>query len=198
VACAICAQPLAGTTTGALVCGRCLRRRPPFDSSYVPFRYTYPLDHLVHGLKYRRELACGRVLGDLLGGRILEDRREAMPQLIIPVPLGLDRYRSRGYNQATELALRISRLLKVTMTTTLVERRRETVEQAQLDRKARRRNVRGAFALTRRLTARHVALIDDVVTTGSTVGEIARVLRRAGARRIEVWAVARAGGPGHA
>ena len=117
-----------------------------------------------------------------------------MPQLLVPVPLGLARYRERGHNQATEIALRVARLTGISLTTQLVERRRETAEQVQLDRKARSKNVRGAFAVVGPLEVRHVAIVDDVLTTGSTANELARVLRRAGAKRIEVWAVARARG----
>jgi ComF family protein len=190
-ACRVCSQPLSAPS--AAECGRCLRRPPRFDTSAIPFRYAYPLDHLVRGLKYRGELACGRVLGDLLGRHVLERRAGSMPELLVPVPLGLARYRERGYNQATELALRVSKLTGVEVATRLVDRKRDTAEQARLDHKARRRNVRGAF-IAAGSCARHVAIVDDVVTTGSTVDELARVLRRAGARRIEVWAVARAVG----
>jgi ComF family protein len=156
----------------------------------VPFRYAYPLDHVVRGLKYRDELACGRVLGQLFARSVLA-RAEPLPEAIVPVPLARRRYIQRGYNQASELALAIRRATGVAVKSDVVIRQRETVEQAGLDRKARRRNVTGAFALLEPLRARHVAILDDVVTTGSTVRELAAVLREAGAEEIEVWAIAR-------
>lgn len=117
-----------------------------------------------------------------------------MPHLIIPVPLTARRYRERGYNQASELALPIRRMTGMPVRNDLVRRTRETREQTALNRKARRQNLRGAFEVVGQLPAPHVAILDDVVTTGSTVDELAKVLRRAGAQQIEVWAVARAVG----
>ncbi len=145
---------------------------------------------MVQGLKYRRELVYGRVMGQLLARHL--SRRETRPELVIPVPLGLARYRERGFNQARELALPVCKSLGLTLNSHLVSRRRETQEQASLDRKERLTNTQHAFALTGPLVARHVAIVDDVVTTGSTVNEISKLLRSAGAEWIEVWAVARA------
>jgi ComF family protein len=188
-ACGVCAEPLPGAN-GPRVCGACLRAPPPFDSSFVPYRYAYPLDHLVQGLKFRNELPCGRVLGQLFAGCLLA-RGAPLPQAIVPVPLALRRFRQRGYNQAIELAVSIRRVTGVALQTNVATRQRETAQQAGLDRKARRRNVTGAFAVVAPLQARHIAILDDVVTTGSTVRELAGVLRQAGAQRIEVWAIAR-------
>ena len=186
-ACSVCAEPLSG---GSQICGACLHDPPPFCTSLVPFRYAYPLDHVVRGLKYRNQLACGRVLGQLFARSVLE-RAEPLPEAIVPVPLARRRYLERGYNQANELALAIRRATGVAVKSDVVIRQRETAEQAGLDRKARRRNVTGAFATIKPLLARHVAILDDVVTTGSTVRELAAVLREAGAEQIEVWAIAR-------
>ena len=192
-ACPLCAQPLAPSAAG-LRCGACARRRPPFDASTIPYAYRYPLAHLVRAVKYRGQVACGRVLGDLLVRRLLQDpRAESWPQGLIPVPLGDRRYAQRGYNQADELARRVSRALVFPILRDAVVRTRETVEQAGLGGLQRRRNLRRAFAVVRPLQCTHVAILDDVVTTGSTASELARTLRRAGAKRIEVWAVARAG-----
>ena len=190
-ACRICAEPLAPADAEPRVCGECLRDQPPFCSSLVPFRYAYPLDHLVQGLKFRNQLACARVLGQLFAECLLA-RAEPLPEAIVPVPLAPGRYRQRGYNQASELALSIRRSTGIAVLTDVVIRQRETTEQAGLDRKARLRNVRGAFAAIASLRARHVAILDDVVTTASTVREVATVLRQAGAEQVTVWAIARA------
>ncbi len=189
-ACLICAEPLPAANSGPRICGACLHDPPPFCRSFVPFRYAYPLDHLVRGLKFRNELACGRVLGQMFARSVLE-RTEPMPEAIVPVPLARRRYLQRGYNQASELALAIRRATGVAVVSDVATRKRETAEQAGLDRKARRRNVTGAFATVAPLGARHVAILDDVVTTGSTVRELAAVLRDAGAEQVEVWAIAR-------
>jgi ComF family protein len=189
-ACLICAESLAAANSESRVCGACLHDPPPFCSSLVPFRYAYPLDHLVRGLKFRNELACGRVLGEMFARSVLA-RAEPMPEAMVPVPLAHRRYRQRGYNQASELALAIRRATGVAVVSNVAIRQRETAEQAGLDRKARRRNVTGAFATVAPLRARHVAILDDVVTTGSTVRELAAVLRDAGAEQVEVWAIAR-------
>lgn len=188
-ACEVCAEPLQSSGI-ARVCGECLRDPPPFVSSVVPYRYAYPLDHLVRGLKFRNDLACGRVLGELFS-RCLLARGEPLPDAIVPVPLAPQRYRQRGYNQAGELALAVRRCTGVAVKTDVVMRQRETAEQAGLDRKARRQNVRGAFAAVSPLRARSVAILDDVVTTGSTVRELASVLQQAGAERVTIWAIAR-------
>jgi ComF family protein len=188
-ACVVCAEPLA-SSAAARACGECLRDPPPFISSFVPYRYAYPLDHLVRGLKFRNELACGRVLGELFSRCVLA-RGAALPEVIVPVPLAPRRYRQRGYNQAAELALAIQRCTGVAVKTDVVVRQRETAEQAGLDRKARRNNVRGAFTAVAPVRARSVAILDDVVTTGSTVRELAAVLRQAGAQQVEVWSIAR-------
>jgi ComF family protein len=185
-ACSVCAEPL----TAAGVCGECLRDPPAFSSGFVPFRYAYPLDHLVRGLKFRGELACGRALGHLFSRCVLSSG-EPLPDAIVPVPLAPRRYRQRGYNQASELAIAIRAATAIEVRTDVLVRQRETTEQAGLDRNARRRNVKSAFTAIAPLRAGRVAILDDVITTGSTVRELARVLSRAGAQQIVVWAIAR-------
>ena len=187
--CSICAEPLMAATTAQ--CGACIKRKPRFDHVICAFRYAYPLDHLIRGLKYRNAVSYARVLGDLLATRVRRED-EKLPELMIPVPLATGRFQERGYNQALELGRRLERQLRVPMRTDVIVRTRETPEQAGLDQKRRRKNIRGAFEAVSTFAARHIAIVDDVVTTGSTANEVAKVLKRAGARRVEVWAVARA------
>jgi ComF family protein len=175
------------------MCGTCLRRPPRFDVCFAPYRYAYPLDHMVRGLKYGGAIAHGRVLGELFVRQLQERNRSARPDLLLPVPLGPARFRKRGYNQAIVLAEQIARRSGIRLRTDALIRTRDTLEQAGLDRRARRKNLRRAFALLHPLRAKHVAIVDDVVTTGSTANEMARVLKRAGVARVEVWAIARAG-----
>lgn len=191
-ACRLCAQPL-GDAASDVPCGACLRRPPRFDAGYCAFRYAYPVDHLVQGIKYRGAVAQGRVLSELLAQRLRRTRVDPLPELLVPVPLAPRRFRERGYNQAIELGRYVEKRLHIPMRADVVIRVRETREQAALEKRERRKNIRGAFQVVRDLPATHIAIVDDVITTGSTVNELARVLKKAGARRVEVWAVARAG-----
>lgn len=188
--CTRCAAPLAPAVSG--ICGQCLKHPPAFDAALTPLLYRPPLDWLLQGYKFNRRLAPGRLLSGLLE-RHLVRHLDAVPDLILPVPLHPARLRERGYNQALELARPLARALEVPLAAGLARRIRATATQSLLPAEERRRNVRGAFELARPLRARHVAIVDDVVATGSTVGELARLLRRAGAERVDVWAVARAG-----
>lgn len=172
------------------ICGACLQRPPRFDACIAPYRYSYPLDSMIRGLKYGGAIAYGRVLGELFARRLQQRPRTA--DVLLPVPLGAVRFAKRGYNQAIELATRLSQRLDIPMRTDVLSRTRDTLEQAGLDRRARRKNLRKAFALTGRVTGQRVAIVDDVITTGSTANEIARLLKRAGVSHVEVWVIARA------
>jgi ComF family protein len=190
-ACSICAEPLPASASSNSICGQCLQKRPKFHASFCAYRYAYPIDHLVRALKFHGRLPYGRVLGELLADALKKNCSGNWPQLIIPVPLAVERFRERGFNQAIEIARIVEMRLGIPLRPDLVTRTRATREQTGLDSKARRKNVRGAFAISEKLPAKHIAILDDVVTTGSTANELARILRRAGAKRIEVWAAAR-------
>lgn len=185
--CLLCALPLTGHERG--ICGACLKRSPPVDGSIIPFHYAPPLDHLLLGLKFNRKLLHARLLGSLLAETIA-NAAEPLPDCILPVPLHPGRLRERGYNQSLELARPVSWELGVPLAPTIVRRALATVAQSTLEKEARRRNMKGAFVVQGEIPP-HVAILDDVVTTGSTVNELARVLKRAGARRVVVWACAR-------
>ncbi len=189
-ACPGCALPLPDDHPLGSPCGGCQRTPPLFDHCYGAFLYREPISRLVGGLKFQGHLHYGRLLGELLS-RNLRERGAAIPELLIPVPLHGQRMRTRGYNQALEIARWVTRTLAVPLDTESCARTRATAAQSDLALEARRRNLRGAFTLVRPLRARHVAVLDDVVTTGSTVSELARVLKRGGVERVDVWAVAR-------
>ena len=192
VCCPRCALPL---KTPAPLCGECLEREPPFASAWVPFRYAHPLDLLEARFKFRGDLAAGRVLAELMIERAVDDA-PARPDLIIAVPLHVSRLRKRGYNQAFELAKPTARALGVPIARDGLARIRATPAQTGLDAAARRRNLRGAFAVSLASPLpRHVVLFDDVMTTGATLRECARALRRAGVARVDVWVLARAPQP---
>lgn len=201
VACVRCGLPLQGTPESpiyGLICGQCLRRPPRYTRSYCAFEYRYPVAPLIRNLKYGQALASARVLGELLAWRLIQQRQitsESWPACIIPVPLHTRRYRERGYNQVVELGRHLQRRLNIPLRTDLVTRIRHTPEQAGLSRRERRKNLRRAFSTTTTDLPAHVAVLDDVITTGTTVNELAHTLAKAGVARIEVWGLARAPAP---
>lgn len=188
VACPVCALPLAAAA--AHVCGSCAAEAPHFDSALSAFRYETPIKQAIAGLKYHAQFRQSRWLGAELAA-LVAARPQLFPELLIPVPLHAKRLRERGYNQALELARGISRVLAIDIDWQTATRVRETADQIGKRAVERRREVRGAFAVDARIAGRHIALIDDVMTTGSTVNELARACREAGAARIEVWTAAR-------
>lgn len=190
--CPRCALPL---KTPAPSCGECLAGEPPFAAAWAPFRYAHPLDLLETRFKFHGDLAAGRVLADLLVERARIDE-PVRPQLMIPVPLHISRLRTRGYNQALELARPLAEALGIPLDRDLLMRTKPTPAQTGLAAKARRRNLRGAFSMTTSSALPgHVVLLDDVMTTGATLRECARTLRQAGVARVDVWALARAPHP---
>lgn len=187
--CPRCAMPLA---TPAPACGQCLRREPPFARAWAPFRYAHPLDLLEARFKFRADLAAGRVLSSLMIERAASDAPD-LPELLIPIPLHAARLRERGYNQALELLRPLAQTFGVPLRANALVRVRATPPQTGLDAVARRRNLRGAFAVASNASLpAHVALFDDVMTTGATLREAAQTLLRAGVARVDVWALARA------
>ena len=189
-ACRACALPV-GPGPAGRACAACLTEAPEQDRAWAAFTYREPVSRQVVDLKFHGRLAPAHVLGAVMAARLAR-RPEPLPELLIPVPLHASRLRRRGYNQAQELGRELSRRLAIQLLPGAAARRRATGEQTRLEASARRRNVRGAFAVTAQVRGRHIALVDDVMTTGATVAELAAAARQAGARRIEVWAVARA------
>lgn len=189
-ACARCALPLPHSAAPDAICGGCQAQPPAYSRCYGAFLYRDPISRLVSGLKFRGRVQYGRLLGQLLVDS-LHRLDAAVPELLIPVPLHRDRIRQRGYNQSLEIARWVARALGVPLSRRACERQRSTAAQSDLTLKERRRNIRGAFAPLGPIAADHVAILDDVVTTGSTVSELAKVLKQAGAKRVDVWTIAR-------
>lgn len=188
--CPGCAAPLPSGATG--MCGECQCRPPPFDAALAPYLYHSPLDRVLLDLKFHGRLQHARLLGTLMAESIT-GCRDSLPQLLIPVPLHHSRLRERGYNQALELARPIGRGLGIPVDSHSCVRVRASAAQSQLSATERRQNVRKAFWLESEVGVAHVAIVDDVMTTGSTVAELARVLKKGGVERVEVWTCARAG-----
>ena len=176
-------------------CGKCLQQPPAFDSCNTVFPYRTPIRELLQRFKFHAGLNEGAALGTLLANRFAEFYRStSLPRLIIPVPLHHRRLRERGFNQALELARPIVQRCGIECSRQQLRRQRYTEPQYSLKLRQRQGNLANAFALAEPLPVHcltHVAIVDDVVTTGATVSALARTLRLQGAQRIDVWAVAR-------
>jgi ComF family protein len=189
-ACPGCAMPLAEPATA---CVHCVSRHPAFDAAFAPYRYEFPLVELIHRLKYGGQVAIARILGTVLAHRLRERGAPAVDALV-PVPLHAAREARRGYNQAGEIARFAGAMVGLPVLDRVALRLRPTEEQAALPASVRRINVSGAFEALVRCVPPAVAIVDDVLTTGATADALAQALKRAGCRRVETWAVARAVG----
>src|SRR5258706_3156889 len=186
--CEGCAFPV----PSAGICGECLARPPAFDDADAVYAYRFPLDRLVGRFKYAGDLAAGRWLAVRLAQRV---RALVRPDLLVAPPITPARMPGRGFNQSVEIAKVIGRTLGVPLATAALRKVRETEPQPGLRKRERRSNLRQAFHCRLALSGEHVAVVDDVITTGATAEEIARVLKAAGAGRVSIWAVARTPDP---
>jgi ComF family protein len=195
--CTVCAFPLTESSsrrTGAARyrCATCRAAPPPFDATFALADYRAPLDALALGLKFRARLMLAREFASrlaALAGDALDDAHRL--DVVVPVPLARKRLVERGYNQAWEIARPFARALCVPADATLIRRVVETAPQSRLDLNARRQNVGRAFALSKPVKGLHVALVDDVMTTGATLEALAHMLKAAGARRVTNFVVLR-------
>lgn len=188
LACPVCALP----TVAGGPCGECLSHPPAFDATAAVFRFAFPLDVMVQALKYRHRLSMARYFAARLGRR----RPSVEIDLILPMPLHPARLAERGFNQAVEIARPLARGSGTALDLAGVRRVRHAPAQAGLAREERLRNLRGVFAAERRFDGLRVLVVDDVMTTGASLDELARVLKRAGAARVENLVVARTPPPG--
>jgi ComF family protein len=170
---------------GGALCGRCLAEPPRYDATVAALAYAFPADALIHALKFRGELALAPLLAGMLFRNIAAHEKI---DLMVPVPLSAKRLRERGYNQSAEIARGLA--ARAPLELFVCERSRDTAAQIELPWSERRRNVRGAFRCTRGVSGT-VAVVDDVMTTGATLDEMAGALKAAGAARVVNWVVAR-------
>ncbi len=181
--CRICANP----TTGSFICGSCLAKPPHFAHTLAIFSYDFPVDALIQSLKYHGNLALASSFAQMLAEACSTCPK---PDFVMPVPLHPVKLRERGFNQAREIARIVSKKTGIPMISS--RKIRDTPSQTSLPWKERERNIRGAFACGSDLKSKHVAIVDDVMTTGSTLNELAKVLLEQGAGEISAWVVARA------
>lgn len=185
-ACPGCALPSAQ----AALCPACQQRPRAFDAAHAAFVLAAPVQQGIHALKYQAQFFQAPLLAAAAASR-LRLRDAPLPQLLIPVPLHWRRQWSRGYNQSLQLARVLGKDLGIAVDAGAARRLRATQDQIGQSAAQRRKNLHGAFAVSSRLAGLHVALVDDVMTTGATLEELARACKAAGAARVEAWALAR-------
>lgn len=192
--CPICLSAFASDQTQphrSQVCGSCLSAPPAYDTTVAAFTYTFPVDAMIHTLKYRAQLAIAPILARQLVDKLQCVKSAHSPDLIIPMPLHSRRLQERGFNQAVEIARCVARALNIEIDLASCRRVRNTLPQTELPWKLRQKNVHNAFDCTLDLSGRHVAVIDDVMTTGATLHALAQQLRIKGATKITNWVIAR-------
>lgn len=197
--CVRCALPL---QHAGLNCARCSQVAPAFAVVVALWHYGFPVDALISRFKHRRRWPLGRLMAQLLGQALSHRYAEGLPRpdLLLPVPLARSRLRQRGFNQAGMLSRWLSAQLHISCNERWLVRSRDTPAQQTLSARARRRNLRDAFCLSPHaaVSGLHLAIIDDVLTTGATAQALAVLLRKAGASRIDIYCLARTPSPGQA
>ena len=197
--CYQCGIPLQNTLAGQL-CGQCLQKPPAYDQVISIYHYRQPLVWLIAQMKFNKKRLIARLLSRLMTEHLLtirKTRQFPLPDAIIPVPLHHKRQYQRQFNQSEELAKTLSDALDTPLDTQYLQRHINSAQQSGLDAKQRKKNVKGIFKVINKKQQhyRHVVIIDDVMSTGSTVNEIARILKRSGIKQVDVWVLARAGRP---
>jgi ComF family protein len=182
--CPVCAHPV----PGGEICGQCLQHPPAFDHTIAAFAYRFPLNQLIKALKFREHLILVNFLADALTARIRQP-----VDAVMALPLHPLRLRNRGFNQSQLFAVRIAQQLQLPLLTGCVQRVRDTPPQSSLPWQARAKNMRSAFTVTRdiEVAGKHIAIVDDVMTSGASLGALATALKQAGAREVSNWVVAR-------
>lgn len=188
--CYRCAENYDQAKKNHQLCGHCLKHIPAYTKTYAPFLYQGSIRYLLHHLKFNAQYKNARLLGMLMAEFLMQNAD--IPERIIPVPLHPLRYRQRGFNQSIEIAKTLQTTLGIPLDFKSCIRHRNTPHQIDLSAKLRKTNLKNAFSVTSTITAQHVAIIDDVMTTGTTVNELAKVLLKTGVKRVDVWVCARA------
>lgn len=185
--CPHCALPL----PTSIVCGQCQQTEPAFDQVFAPYQYADPVRLLIHQFKLTARLDVGRLLAQLMIEQLHNIVNDS-PDVIVPIPLHHTKLKKRGFNQSLELSRFIAASMDVAINHRDCRRMLDTPNQSGLSGHARRKNMRGAFSIDRSFSAQHVAIVDDVMTTGSTANELAKALKKSGVAQVSVWVVARA------
>lgn len=172
------------------LCGKCQTQAPIITQTITPFTYEYSIKHLITELKFKKKLINAQLLGKLLS-RHINEQNIHLPDFLLPVPLHKKRLRDRGFNQAMELCRVLSKELSIPILASNIEKTKATPPQAKLTAKQRKNNLRSSFALRKNIPSATIAIVDDVITTGTTMYEIAKLLKKSGAPKLQAWACAR-------
>lgn len=189
--CKQCAIPL-GSSHETLLCGQCLQHPPAVDYTLSLFHYDAPIDYLITQLKFQQQLPYAAILGFLLEKFVLKMAAVDSPDALLPVPLHSNRLVKRGFNQSLEISRPVANTMNLPILLNTVQRQKDTLMQIDLSAKERRENVKNCFKLENVPKYQHIVIIDDVVTTGSTINELAKLLKAAGVEKVGVWSIARA------
>jgi ComF family protein len=188
-ACSQCAIPYPKNQPRTQPCKQCQTIPSQINRIHAPFLHEGSIRFLIAGLKFNHQYKNARLLGRLLANSLISER---FPDCIVPVPLHKKRYQQRGFNQSIEIAKTVSQQLAIPLETDWCYRRKNTPHQVGLSSKARKNNLKNAFAIHKNKAYTHIALLDDVMTTGSTLSEMVAVFKKAGVRTIDCWVCARA------
>jgi len=189
IACQQCAIPIFDSHTET-VCGQCLKSPPEYDAAWSAFIYAQPLEWMIQQLKFNDKLTYAHLLADLMMPHV--PALDQKPDCIIPVPLHAKRLRQRGFNQTYELIKPVAKKLGIKIDTQHCLRKKYTEAQTGLNAKNRRQNLKGAFQFKNNRNYKYVILFDDVITTGSTMNELVKHIKKQGVKRVDVWSLARA------
>ena len=184
-----------GLSSGGQVCGSCLSTPPYFDATHAVFLYNYPIDAVIQRYKYGDTVSLSHTFGQLMSEKICLVNSQENIDLMIPMPMHPTRLKQRGFNQALEIAKVANQALNKNNKTKLdyksVKRQTLTPSQASLPIKKRVKNIKGAFMVNADFSGKRIALVDDVMTTGASLNELAKTLKQAGATHVECWVIAR-------
>lgn len=187
--CPVCALPPGVGLNTAIVCGACLSSPPPYRHCVAPMRYEFPVNLLINRFKHHGKFSAAALLSEYLLRRLKTEHE--LPDVLVPVPLHWRRCWQRGFNQASWLAHYLGRRLGIPVNPRTLRRTRYTQQQQGQHRSERLANLKGAFDLRGHVAGKTIAVVDDVVTTGSTINEVSRLLIAGGATRVDVWCLAR-------
>lgn len=192
-ACYRCAFPLKGNLCEQNLCGSCLQKPPAFDRTLALCRYEEPIITFINLLKFSGQLKYAKILNQLFINYIKSNNQylQHLPECIIPVPLHPSRLKERGFNQALELCRNVAKYFAIPILPNICQRIRATTSQSLIAAKERQNNMKNAFVITQEFNAKHIAIIDDVVTTGSTIAEISKLFKSHGVKQIDIWCYAK-------
>jgi len=177
----------------SVFCESCSNRAYAFDRLCALFSYEPPVTKLITDLKFNKQLAYGKILGELLADKVMHWYRDKpLPEAVLPVPLYRDRLRKRGFNQSLEFLWPLKSRISIPIILDTCLRIRKTPPQAKMDKAERKQNLKDAFQMAKPIRFEHIVIMDDVVTTGSTVHAMSQVLKEAGVDQIDIWCICRA------